>query len=74
MKPATPHRWKVGDRFYLNRWSEAFPTPLIFEITARTDTYMFFWARDWDRRPRSRKMRRPAFYRDVERRVLVRLP
>ena len=77
MRPAQRRTWQVGDRFSLNRWREGYPATLVFEITARTPGYVYFWNEVFDataRLPkRSRRQRWADFYRAVARRELVRI-
>lgn len=73
MKAARSRRWQVGDRFSLNRWSAAWPEPLVFTVTQITQTRVYFWNAVWDEAPGARQIDRRAFYRKFEHRELVRI-
>lgn len=73
MRPAKSRRWRVGDTFYYNRWSEQWPTPLTCLVTKITATRIYFWdGGTFDKLPTSRSMPRREFYSEITRRILVR--
>lgn len=74
--PHNDRTWRVGDRFYLNRWREPYPDPLVFEITKITAARIYFWNSEFDARaggPSCRKTTKQQFYRSVARGELVRV-
>lgn len=77
MRPARRRTWIVGDRFRFNRWSThggIVQEGTVFVITGNSAKGVRFRSPIYDApADRDRRMPRAQFYREVARRLLVRV-